>query len=559
MERIAPLVALAGLMCGCCCDKVATTPHSVAEIPESTAFTAMAWVNASSGSSVENPYPRILELPFGRLLLVGCEGFADAGNVLFELPHSSDPDDFSRWTYTTAVPFGRWAHVALVCRGADEGRPELYVNGKRAKSYQTAKRLARTFAGGEAVVGNASVGGKSPLPGRVADFRFEPRALSPDELASAAAATPDGAPPVDWRFEGHDELPLVDISGEASRQAVIASGADGVYQGHPTTAVAPDGTVYCVWTIGHGGACGPMAKSVDGGRTWTRCDGIMPEEYRTKHFNCPTLQRIVRRDGGTNLAVFSSVTGGCGIVVSEDSGRTWRVAPDAKLPAMMPPTGLVMLKGGSVALFGQIRKPGTVPGDTAVSDQAIWMSVSKDGGWTWGEPRIVAEAKDRNLCEPFAFRSPDGNELCLLIRDNRHKGRSMMSFSRDEGRTWTEPADTCWGLTGDRHEGVRLPDGRLFIAFRDRAIGSSTYGQYVAWVGSYADLRAGRPGDFRVHLLEHVGERIWDTGYSGVECLADGTVLCTTYLHYRESDRAHSVVCTRFNLAGLAPLSSLGD
>ena len=34
-KRIAPLVALAGLMCGCCCDKVATTePHIVAKIAD---------------------------------------------------------------------------------------------------------------------------------------------------------------------------------------------------------------------------------------------------------------------------------------------------------------------------------------------------------------------------------------------------------------------------------------------------------------------------------------------------------------------------------------------
>ena len=34
-KRIAPLVALAGLMCGCCCDKIATTePHIVAKICE---------------------------------------------------------------------------------------------------------------------------------------------------------------------------------------------------------------------------------------------------------------------------------------------------------------------------------------------------------------------------------------------------------------------------------------------------------------------------------------------------------------------------------------------
>ena len=41
-KRIAPLVALAGLMCGCCCDKVATTePHVVAKIVDCARYEAL--------------------------------------------------------------------------------------------------------------------------------------------------------------------------------------------------------------------------------------------------------------------------------------------------------------------------------------------------------------------------------------------------------------------------------------------------------------------------------------------------------------------------------------
>lgn len=348
------------------------------------------------------------------------------------------------------------------------------------------------------------------------------------------------------------ELPMIDISRDTARQTVIASGAGGVYQGHPTTVVAPDGTIYCVWTINHGGKCGPMAKSTDGGKTWMRCDEIMPAAYRGMHRNCPTLQTVIRPDGGTNLVVFSAKKGGgCGIVISPDGGQSWWEAPTANLSAAMPPTGFMMLKDGTAALFGQIRNDPKVKTDHATDDQSIWMSVSKDGGWTWGQMRVVATTPEKNLCEPFCLRSPDGRELCLLIRENRHSSCSMMCFSCDEGKTWTKPEDTCWGLTGDRHEGIYLPDGRLFIAFRDRAKNSTTYGQYVAWVGSYADLRARNPGDCRVHLLDHLGKRRWDTGYSGVEMLVDGTILCTTYMHYAPEDKAHSVVCTRLSLADL--------
>src|SRR5574344_1252526 len=103
------------------------------------------------------------------------------------------------------------------------------------------------------------------------------------------------------------------------------------------------------------------------------------------------------------------------------------------------------------------------------------------------------------------------------MRENRHKGNSMMCFSADEGQTWSRPVDTPWGLTGDRHEGIRVPDGRWVIAFRDQAIGSPTRGHFVAWVGTYAALKNGTTeGTYRVKLLHSYGGA--DCGYPGVEC-----------------------------------------
>ncbi|MDD4103129.1 MAG: sialidase family protein, partial [Kiritimatiellae bacterium] len=132
-------------------------------------------------------------------------------------------------------------------------------------------------------------------------------------------------------------------------------------------------------------------------------------------------------------------------------------------------------------------------------------------------------------------------------RENTHKGYSMQMFSRDEGVTWSEPVDTAWGLTGDRHMGVYAPDGRLVIAFRDQAPLSPTKGHFVAWVGTYGDIRQGRPGQYRIKLLH--GHKLFDLGYPGMELLSDGTILATTYVKYWDDARKHSVVCTRFRLS----------
>jgi hypothetical protein len=57
---------------------------------------------------------------------------------------------------------------------------------------------------------------------------------------------------------------------------------------------------------------------------------------------------------------------------------------------------------------------------------------------------------------------------------------------------------------------------------------------------------------------------IGDTGYSGVELLPDGELLCTTYVKYWPDARKQSVVCTRLAQSEAAPpprqkLNTLGQ
>ena len=78
------------------------------------------------------------------------------------------------------------------------------------------------------------------------------------------------------------------------------------------------------------------------------------------------------------------------------------------------------------------------------------------------------------------------------------------------------------------------------------SIMSVDYGHFVAWVVSYDDIKAGRPGDYRVKLLHsHAGA---DCGYPGMEVLPDGSILATTYIEYRPGANKQSVVCTQFAL-----------
>lgn len=346
-----------------------------------------------------------------------------------------------------------------------------------------------------------------------------------------------------------ESLPLVDLSGQTDRHVIIAQGTEQTYQGHPTTLLMPDGkTIYCVWCINHGGAAGPMARSTDGGRTWSRLDDQLPKGYST-HQNCPSIYRLVDKEGKARIWVFSAALGkrggpGMPSIVSEDDGETWMEMPALGFPCVMTFSSIVPLKDSRhLGLYHR------GPGGADKAPLEVIQTITADGGRTWSEPKVVAAVEGKNPCEPFVFRSPDGKELCCLMRENTHKGRSLVMWSRDEGATWTTPVDTPWGLTGDRHIGLFTKDGRMVVAFRDQAPGSPSRGHFVAWVGTYEDILKSRPGQYRVKLLHSHAKNVGDCGYPGLELLPDGTIVATTYVKYAPGVEQHSVVSTRFTLA----------
>jgi len=124
-------------------------------------------------------------------------------------------------------------------------------------------------------------------------------------------------------LSSHQQLPVVDISKDTGRHVIIAKGTEKIYQGHPTTLLMSDGkTIFAVWCIGHGGHAGPMARSDDGGLSWTRVDDELPEGF-SRHWNCPSIYRMVDPQGQERLWVFSARPN-MPRIVSEDGGKTWQ-------------------------------------------------------------------------------------------------------------------------------------------------------------------------------------------------------------------------------------------
>lgn len=356
-------------------------------------------------------------------------------------------------------------------------------------------------------------------------------------------------------------IPVIDISKESSRQ-IIVDYEKGRYTGHPTTAMLEDGkTIFCVYPYGHGAGKIIMKRSQDGGVTWSERLPL-PDNWRSSN-DGPTIFRTTDAQGKKRLLVWTA-TYPARMAISEDDGKSWTPLKKVGdwggivLGATMIPlnTG----KGHYLSLFhdnGQYFRrwePGNSVEQASFQpgkDQTftLYKIFSRDGGVSWSFPEPVYCDNKVHLCEPCAIRSPDGKQIAVLLRENRRVANSHVIFSDDEGMHWTAPRELPGALTGDRHVARYLPDGRLFISFRDtsRARGA-TYDEWVGWVGTYDDILSGKEGQYRVHLMESFGAG--DCGYAGVEVLPDGTVVTTGYGHWRKGEPAY-VVSVRFRIEEL--------
>lgn len=350
-----------------------------------------------------------------------------------------------------------------------------------------------------------------------------------------------------WSYNRKTTLPQLDISGDSRRQTIISDGRE-VYQGHPTTVLMPDGrTVFCVWTVEHGGPCGFLKKSTDCGRTWSE---LLPVPVNwSEMVNCPCIWLIPAPGQSERLVVYAQhpETREMHVSVSEDGGSHWTPMTPCGIISVMPWTAVFPLPDGGLLAQTNARCPGC---PDPLSNRII-QAYSTDYGVTWSTPGAVAEIPGAKLTEPWIIQSPDGKEMACLIRVNNRIYNSMIMFSSDHGNSWSPPVELPDSLTGDRHIARYLPDGRIIVVFRDTKNDSPTYGHFCGWVGSWDDLKLRQPGTLRLKLLHHYAtsahDRL-DCGYPGLEVFGDGSILATTYLRYRAEDKYNSVVCTRLDI-----------
>ena len=378
------------------------------------------------------------------------------------------------------------------------------------------------------------------------------------------AVSPPGGPPT---FGGPTpgtlreiSIPTVDISGDTQRQTVVARGTAEAYQGHCDTVLLSDGkTMFTTWCINHAGSLGPLARSDDGGRTWT-APLPTPADWHDVKKTTPVIHRLADPQGVERLVVFSGCDfpGNLRRAFSADGGKTWSPMVELGLVGEVAPKSILPFDGGKRLIMWSDRRDPKNPRDP---HPVVWQSESLDGGLTWQRERVILGVPGQ-WAQPCVVRSPDGKQLLMLMRENTRRFHSLYSVSDDDSRTWSEPKELPAALTGDRHVMKYAPDGRLVVAMRDMSKTSATYGNYVAWVGHYEDIVGRREGQYRIKLLHNAnrtpedkpGTGNADCGYSDLELLPDGTFVATTYIKYRSGPEKNSVINARFKLAEMDAL-----
>lgn len=434
---------------------------------------------------------------------------------------------FNGWVKTTAGPWQALTRARFTASGAE---------------WESRDNIDAGLAGGQFYL---ATGGALTRSRELRSFM---------ELPAAPAAPPVDLPPFETQSASEPprgySIPLIDLAGETQRQ-VIVDREPGQYLGHPSTVLLEDGrTILCVYPKGHGKGGIVLKRSTDGGLTWS--DRLpVPENWATS-LETPTIHRVVDAAGKRRLIVWSGLYP-ARIAVSEDDGVTWTpLRPAGDWGGIVVMGSVEPLKTGAghyLAMFHDDGRFFTQDGKLGSPVEfRLYQTLSTDGGLTWSAPRELWRGGDLHLCEPGVVRSPDGRQLAALLRENRRVRNSQVMFSDDEGRTWSAPRELPGALTGDRHAAKYAPDGRLFVSFRDTTHESPTKGDWVAWVGRYEDIVAGREGQYRVRLMDN--HHAWDCAYPGVEVLPDGTFVATTYGHWVKG-AAPYIVSVRLKLAEL--------
>ena len=340
------------------------------------------------------------------------------------------------------------------------------------------------------------------------------------------------------------------------------------YLGHPDSVLLNNGDILTFYPKGHGKGAVISKISDNGGVSYDKTIENPPVSWE-KSLETPTVYRLHFTNGEEKLILVSanskwpglSTPGGFNSSLSLDEGKTWtefkRVwDKDSEMPLIpiVAMASLTRLKENGEF----VDKWMGIFHDSSFVNYKTILTFDENGDYHWSKPTPYLKEYRKyetyaGICEVECIRSEGGkgDELCLLARCNKKRNTSLLFFSQDEGETWSKPVEAPVTLNGERHKAEWMPDGRLFITFRSiernaemvkkmkKDGGMKTWYSegWIAWVGTYDDLKNGTEGQYRIKIahtyLDHQKEPSLsanaDTGYCGNVVLDDGTVVTASY------------------------------
>lgn len=355
--------------------------------------------------------------------------------------------------------------------------------------------------------------------------------------------------------------------------AVVDNSRD--YVAHPDSILLTNGEILTFYPWGHGKGAIQSKISRDGGKSWGVGLSGTPASWENSR-ETPTVYRLVFADEKTadKLILFSGnpkwmphlpCTGGFNYSVSCDDGKSWSefelLYDKTDKQNGLPDTVVAM------ASVTRLKENGVFADkwmcffhDRRFHNYKTILTFDAQGHAHFSVPEryfssFRAYEKQTHMCEVEVVRSAngEGDQLCLIARSNSKRNNSLLSFSDDEGVTWSTPVEAPAALNGERHKAEYTQDGRLFITFRSIERSKEKIEKYaddgvskmrgwfsegwVAWVGTYQDLAEQNEGQYRIKLAHiYMSDQTKpeqnanaDTGYCGNVVLADGTIVTCTY------------------------------
>ena len=147
---------------------------------------------------------------------------------------------------------------------------------------------------------------------------------------------------------------------------------------------------------------------------------------------------------------------------STDRGKTWRELPP-------PPARNVHRAPGYEDIVARHCNRGNILEGSdrrlywaVTSDEGLRLLVSEDGGESWRKESLMVPAKEVKVNETSLVETA-GGDLVAFSRSADFKDHGVVVRSRDRGKTWEPWQDS--GIVGHPYHALRLPDGRVFLAY----------------------------------------------------------------------------------------------